>query len=177
MYKFTERDLDWDIILEGISETQLDYFVGKDTDYRKYSNRQINEECRANITKWANVLNSCIVLDYEVLDVVARYLSNIHKTEFRFIRGELVREYSTLLDEYNEYLSSYYGAEGYLYLYSADDIELINQAINHITRLEISAREKEEKLSNYLDEMCLGKENNLQNLIKILTISKLSNLM
>lgn len=73
MYKFTERDLDWDIILEGISETQLDYFVGKDTDYRKYSNRQINEECRANITKWANVLNSCIVLDYEVLDVVARY--------------------------------------------------------------------------------------------------------
>lgn len=86
MYKFAESSLDWDIILEGISEQQFQYFEDKDTEYKQYSNTYFTQQFEYELDKWVDILNKTICLDFEVINILARYLSNQHKINYRKVR-------------------------------------------------------------------------------------------
>ena len=172
MYKFTESNLDWDIILEGISEIQLGYFVGKDKEYKQYSNTYFTQQFEYELDKWVDILNKTICLDFEVINILARYLSNQHKINYRKVRGELVKRYYDVLSEYHEYLEYMYRAKDYLEVNTPEEVHDINEAINQILTLDLE--NKDYHIANYIEDKCI--DGDLHTLVNIITINKLKSL-
>lgn len=172
MYKFTERDIDWEIILDKVSEQQLSVFADKDTEYRKYNNTSFSEALLKDLNKWADILNKIICLDLEVVNVVARYLSNLHKTNYRKVRIALIKKYNDTLEMYKEYLESFYGAKDYLSLSNANEATDINEALNSLMLLDTDNRDYQ--ITNYIEDKCI--DGDIHTLINIITINKINNL-
>lgn len=174
MVKFTKENLDWDIILENISEKQLSVFTDEETKYQEYTFCVLSTNLRDDITRWATILYHCLVLDPKTIGKASMKLANEYQVNHRKIRYALVHELINKLEDYNNYLVDMYQAKDYLVLNNEENILILNQEINKLTLSE--SINKENDLDNILNDLCVKDIHNRYNLRNILTLDKIDRL-